>query len=218
MALKAFGNEASRCDFRRSAVEAARIGLTNSKPPESDTVLAAAFDARGPDQQLHDLQREMRRWREVERAMNRARYLRADFCCGLFMAAFRWIRRDQRANRNHPSPGFAGTTMRVLLLSMAFVPVCLMLPSGPCLAQEVREMAARIDGQGNSGDRALLTGLGLAPEAIESCDDADLLWRAVRELVLTQRISEPMQQRILRRVWIVDAEVRASSVVESTAN
>jgi hypothetical protein len=64
----------------------------------------------------------------------------------------------------------------------------------------------------------LLTGLGLAPEAIESCDDANLLWRAVRELVLTQRISEPMQQRILRRVWIVDAEVRASSVVESTAN
>jgi hypothetical protein len=54
--------------------------------------------------------------------------------------------------------------------------------------------------------------------AIEQCEDVALLWRAVRALVLPQRISVSIQQRILRRVWVLDPDIAKGSLYESEFN
>jgi len=83
-------------------------------------------------------------------------------------------------------------------------------------AQEVK--MTKLEESRETGDGALLAQLGLDAGAIETCNDIPALWRAVRELALPGRISEPMQQRILRRVWIADSEVREAPVESFTAN
>jgi hypothetical protein len=67
-------------------------------------------------------------------------------------------------------------------------------------------------------DRALLAALGLDLATIEQTDDAALLWRAVRELVLPGRVSETTQERILRRVWLADPQIHNGSRLDSPAN
>lgn len=89
------------------------------------------------------------------------------------------------------------------------------VPPRAAVAQEKLAVATRNSGPDATSDAARLAALGLPAAAIEQCEDAELLWRAVRELVLTQRVSEAAQQRILRRVWIVDPEIAHGSPLES---
>ena len=63
-------------------------------------------------------------------------------------------------------------------------------------------------------DQVLLATIGLDLAVIEQADDHALLWRAVRELVLPGRVSEPTQQRILRRAWLADPSIRDGSCVD----
>ena len=160
----------------------------------------------------------VRHWRDVERAMERSRDSRAGFLRACVLGAFRRLRRGAHDELGSAAPGRPLTAARALLLTAFAAATGLVLTAGVGRAQEVRNIAALADGRVSDVDRALLAGLGLEPGAIESCEDVALLWRAVRELVLTQRVSEPMQQRILRRVWIADPAIRDSSVVESAVH
>ena len=69
-----------------------------------------------------------------------------------------------------------------------------------------------------SGEAGLLAAYGLDLATIEQVDDAALLWRVVREIVLPGKVSEATQQRILRRVWIADPAIRDASVDHSATN
>jgi hypothetical protein len=89
------------------------------------------------------------------------------------------------------------------------------LPSTGAFAQEKIAVATRALGTDAATDQARLAELGISMTAIEQCEDAELLWRAVRELVLPQRVSEPIQQRILRRVWVLDPDIAKGSLLES---
>ena len=88
----------------------------------------------------------------------------------------------------------------------------------PARGQERTSLTADAGMTAPSRDAAALAALGLDLAALEQADDATLLWRAVRELVLPGKVSEPTQQRILRRVWLADPETRHSSFVDSPAN
>jgi hypothetical protein len=89
------------------------------------------------------------------------------------------------------------------------------LPSRAVFAQEKIAVATRVSTPGAATDQARLAALGTGEAAIEQCDDVELLWRAVRELVLPQRVSERMQQRILRRIWVLDPDIAKGSLLES---
>jgi hypothetical protein len=92
----------------------------------------------------------------------------------------------------------------------------------PAGAEEPTRVTADADvpraDRARARDRAALAAIGLDLARIEQTDDAALLWRAVRELVLPGRVSEATQQRILRRVWLADPSLRDASRIDSTVN
>lgn len=151
-------------------------------------------------------------WCKVERAMAHARVLRATHGWELFAAIFRaaWRLRGRGGNRV-PGPARAAIALAVLAVT------ALLAQPPRAFAQETGKMTASVD-RDDIGDQSLLAAFGLPADAIERCQDAELLWRVVRELVLTQRVSEPMQQRILRRAWLADPAVREGSFTDSAAN
>jgi len=101
-------------------------------------------------------------------------------------------------------------TILVALAAMPAVP--------PLGAQELSRTTARADVGAESTDAARLAFLGLDFAAIEQADDAGLLWRAVRELVLPGKVSEATQRRILRRAWLADPDTRHGSYLDSPAH
>jgi Asp/Glu/hydantoin racemase len=88
----------------------------------------------------------------------------------------------------------------------------------PARAQQRTTFTADAESPALSRDRARLAALGLDLSTLEQVTDAALLWRAVRELVLPGRVSVETQQRILRRVWLVDADIRQGSRLDSPTN
>jgi hypothetical protein len=95
------------------------------------------------------------------------------------------------------------------------VALCLSAAGAPARAQERTSLSADAETPALGRDRALLAALGLDLATLEHAEDAALLWRAVRELVLPGKVSEATQQRILRRVWLVDPDIRRGSRVAS---
>ena len=93
--------------------------------------------------------------------------------------------------------------------------LCVSAAGVPARGQERTSHTADSEAPALGRDRALLAALGLDLATLEQVEDAALLWRAVRELVLPGKVSEETQRRILRRVWLVDAEIRRSSHLES---
>lgn len=155
-----------------------------------------------------------RSWRDLERAMSHARDLRSRHCAALFAAGFRYLWKAVVVRRAFESARAKSVVCALMLAS----PVALAgfaLPSRAAFAQEKIAVATRATGTDQAADQARLAELGISAGAVEQCEDAELLWRAVRELVLTQRVSEPMQQRILRRVWMLDPEILNGSRVDS---
>jgi hypothetical protein len=67
-------------------------------------------------------------------------------------------------------------------------------------------------------DDAALAAFGLEATAIKTSDDPERLWRAVRELVLTGRVSDEMQRRLLRRVWTIDPDIANGSGLASASH
>jgi hypothetical protein len=160
----------------------------------------------------------MRRWNNIERCMERARDEHSLVCAALLAAAFGRLRRGLYGRRNSAAPSRTQTAVYPLLL-LAFASVTsFVLPVTAGFAQEVRDMAARPDSRANGMDHALLAGLGLDSATIDSCQDAELLWRAVRELVLPGKLTERTQQRILRKIWAVDPDIADGSWLASDTN
>src|SRR6185436_2808481 len=110
-----------------------------------------------------------------------------------------YVRAGNRLIGHRPNATRSNTGGCALLVACAAALIGLIVSSGTLLAQEGREMTAGTSDDGIGPDQASLAALGLKIDTIERCEDPELLWRAVRELVLRQRISEPVQQRILRR-------------------
>ena len=100
----------------------------------------------------------------------------------------------------------------------AALTVALCVSVAPAQGQERTTLTADAESPALSRDRARLAALGLDLATLERAADAALLWRAVRELVLPGKVSVETQQRILRRVWLVDAEIRRSSYLDSPTN
>ena len=71
------------------------------------------------------------------------------------------------------------------------------------------------DGRTEGQDRIVLAEYGLDLAAIETLREPDRLWRVVRDLVLTNRLTRPTQQRILRRVWAIEPAVAEPSWLNS---
>ena len=87
----------------------------------------------------------------------------------------------------------------------------------PASAQELTRTTSAADAGAPSPDAARLAALGLDLATIEQAEDAALLWRAVRELVLPGKVSEATQRRILRRAWLADPDTRHGSYIDSPA-
>jgi hypothetical protein len=62
-----------------------------------------------------------------------------------------------------------------------------------------------------AADRLRLAELGLDLARVESAEDLDALWHAIRNLVLTDLLTVPTQQRLLRRVWNIDSSINAAA-------
>jgi hypothetical protein len=146
-------------------------------------------------------------WRDLERAMDRARDLRALHCAALLAAAFHRIRISSFGRTSEVSPRRLHAAARAVLVACATALAAAVIFSGIVFAEEPRKMSARTANPSIIADDAVLAELGLTTAVIETCTDVDLLWRAVRELVLPNRISEPRQQLILRRVWVIDPDI-----------
>ena len=114
-----------------------------------------------------------------------------------------------------PAPADLRRVRRSLAI-IALAASCVIAWAPGATAQEVK--MTKLAESREAADGVLLAQLGLDAGAIETCTDVAALWRAVRELALPGRISEPMQQRILRRVWLADLEIRDASVDHSTTN
>jgi hypothetical protein len=99
----------------------------------------------------------------------------------------------------------------------AALALCTAWSAAPARSQEATRVAAA-DAAAPSRDRVLLAALGLDLAVIEQTGEVPRLWRAVRELVLPGKVSEATQQRILRRVWQADPDIRRGSHVDSQAN
>jgi len=120
--------------------------------------------------------------------------------------------RIQVASVRIPSIGIAACC------AAAALAVALSVSVAPARGQERTSLTAAREAPSLGRDRALLAALGLDLATLEQAEDATLLWRAVRELVLPGKVSEETQQRILRRVWLVDAEIRQGSYLDSPHN
>jgi hypothetical protein len=104
------------------------------------------------------------------------------------------------------------------LAVLALAAAALTLPIDQPRAQEALKMTAAEPRSERPADSVMLAKFGLDLSAIDACEDVELLWRVVRELVLPGRVSEATQHRILRRVWAIDPDIRSGSVVQSTVN
>lgn len=111
-----------------------------------------------------------------------------------------------------PTLGIAACCTAVALAAALCVSVA------PARAQQKTTLTADAEFPALSRDRARLAALGLDLATLEQATDAALLWRAVRELVLPGKVSVETQQRILRRIWLVDADIRRSSDLASPTN
>jgi len=114
-----------------------------------------------------------------------------------------------------PAPADLRRVRRSLAI-IALAASCVIAWAPSATAQEVK--TTKLEESRETADGALLAQIGLDASAIETCNDVAALWRAVRELALPGRISEPMQQRILRRVWLADLEIHGASVDYSATN
>jgi len=179
--------------------------------------MATSYDAQGQNHQLRDLQRQVRRSSDVERAMNRVRDLRSKHCGELLAAAFRCLCQSVVALRNFTSSR-AKSAVCALMFAGSVALGGIALSSGAAIAQEKIAVAVEPLVTDAATDQARLAELGLSVTMIEQCEDAGLLWRAVRELVLPQRVSESIQQRILRRVWVLDPDIAKGSLLDSETN
>ncbi len=104
------------------------------------------------------------------------------------------------------------------MLMLGLAAAALTLPVDQLRAQEILPMSAVEQHSPQSADSAALAKLGLDLSKIETCEDVEQLWSAVRELVLPGRVTPATQQRILRRVWVIDPDIRSGSVVPSLVN
>ena len=151
-----------------------------------------------------------RRWSDIERSMESARDLRSAHCAGYLAAPFRFARRALARRDHRPEAAWhAGALGAVLVLALTVMP-------DRASAQEVKE--TRLALPSGDLDRERLAALGITSSAIEEERNVEALWRAVRELVLPGHLSVPMQQRILRRVWLADPEIRDRPAEDSTTN
>ena len=200
-------NEAGHRDSRRFTAETVPGGM--ARP-----AARAAARARDPQREVRDQPHRPRSWRDIERAMNRARDLRSRHCAALFAASFRRLWQfvvPRRAFASERAKAAVGT----LILAGSVALAGFAVSSQTAFAQEKIAVATRVPAPDAATDRARLAELGISITAIEQCEDADLLWRAVRELVLPQRVSMAIQQRILRRVWVVDPDIAKGSLLNS---
>lgn len=85
-------------------------------------------------------------------------------------------------------------------------------------AQDTTRVAADAALGALASDAAQLRALGIDLAALEQMDDAPLLRRAVRALALPGKLSVPTQQRLLRRVWSADPDIRRGSLIDSPAH
>lgn len=154
---------------------------------------------------------EPRPWAVIERHMEHARDLRSQHCAALFTAALRRVRRAFDQLRATPR-----AALPRILAVCCVVPLAAGAVMDRAAAQEAKQ--ARLEAPRGDGDRERLAALGLAPDTIEQETNVEVLWRAVRELVLPGRVSEAMQQRILRRVWTADPAINGGSFVDSAVN
>jgi hypothetical protein len=154
---------------------------------------------------------QQRPWADIERNMERARDLRAATCAALAGGAFRRLLRAL----GRPHLGAAPAMRSAAALGCAIAIGVAVMPD-TAAAQDARE--ARLERPAVDGDRAMLGALGIDAAAIEQCENVPALWRAVRELVLPGRLSEAMQQRVLRRVWLADHEISDAAASGSDTN
>ena len=83
--------------------------------------------------------------------------------------------------------------------------------TGPALGSHISPSSSET---GTIGDNALLAELGLTTESIHQTDNTELLWRAVRQFVVTHRVSVASQQAILRRLWKIDLSLAGVDVFD----
>lgn len=153
---------------------------------------------------------QARRWSDIERSQQYARDLRSKRCAGYLARAFRRLRR---------SPAQISALPAALARTGAFGLALLLAPiamTDRVSAQEANE--ARLAQPGGDLDHERLAALGIASATIDEERNVEALWRAVRELVLPGRLTVPMQQRILRRVWLADPDIRDRPVEDSATN
>ena len=197
-------NEAAHCDYRSRLAEVALGGVAEP----------AACD---PPREFRGQPHRPRLRRDIERAANVARHLRPSHCAELAAPGLRRIRKHGVARKVLGS-GRAIAAASVLLLTAAGTFSGFVLSSVGALAQEKIAVATGPSGSDAATDQARLAEFRLGLTAIEQCEDVALLWRAVRELVLPQRISVSIQQRILRRVWAIDPDIANGSRNDSDFN
>jgi len=168
-----------------------------------------------------------RRFSYVERCMERARDERFAVCAAAMSAAFRKVRRAltpsslealaasgrPRQSAFAPKPRKAVTAMLVAGAA-AFSIAAAAFP----VPGHAQELTANTERRTMDSDVAALAALGLDAASIETSDNLERLWRAVRELVLPGRVSEETQRRILRRVWMIDPDIANGSRVASDTN
>jgi hypothetical protein len=111
------------------------------------------------------------------------------------------------------TPGIGAWCAAAIVVALGAAPA---VP--PAAAQETTRIAADADRGAPSADAAQLRALGIDLATIEQMDDAALLWRAVRELVLPGKVSVDTQRRLLRRAWSADPEIRHGSSLDSPAH
>lgn len=206
-------DDASRHGLRGSR-NGAVGGAMHASPAAHAMARAKVHDALDVDLTLRDSRHHAQRWYEIERAMNHARDLRSRHSAVLLAAGVRYLWRSVTARRIF-APRRAKAAICALIFAGSTALAGFALSSRTASAQEKIAVATRSSGAHAASDHARLAELGISAGTIEQCEDAALLWRAVRELVLPERVSEPMQQRILRRVWILDPDIANGSVLNS---
>ena len=141
--------------------------------------------------------------------LDRAHDLQAPYIAGMPGQAARFMRTlvlgvPQRARGSRRS-GIAEATM--VLAAIAIIGSGAMSP----IEVQAQETASRMDPPLNHDDGSVLAELGLNIANLEATDNLELLWRAVREVVLPGKVTEATQRRILRRVWAIDPDVAKSA-------
>jgi hypothetical protein len=118
------------------------------------------------------------------------------------------------AHARIPSVGIAACCAAAALA----LALCVSAAGAPASGQARTTLTADAEAPALGRDHARLAALGLDLATLERGHDAALLWRAVRELVLSGKVSEATQQRILRRVWLVDPDIARGSQVDSATH